>query len=374
MKICFVVNECDFFYSHRLLLAQKLTADADVTLLTDTSRTSSKIIHNIHESGIKIHELASRSINKGLFGHLSYLLKLHKSLKAIKPSHVFFVTLEISFFGALISWLNKNIYSFYLITGVGPYFLNSGLKNKIIFYLYKLIFISKRVNKNTKYIFQNNENKALFLSNGFAHKEQVELIHGSGIEIEEIKFKLRDGKGPLSFLFASRLIKSKGLVEFVEAALAIKKLHPMVIINIAGNLDLKDSDIISDELFSKIKHSREINYLGNLDYDDMQEQYQNSDIFVLPSYSEGLPKAAIEAAASGMPLILSRTSGCLECINAGENGSFVEINDSKSIQQAMEFFIKNPQNITQMSKYSRELANKKFALSNIYPLYKKLIA
>jgi len=163
------------------------------------------------------------------------------------------------------------------------------------------------------------------------------------------------------------------LVEFVEAALAIKKLHPMVIINIAGNLDLKDSDIISDELFSKIKHSREINYLGNLDYDDMQEQYQNSDIFVLPSYSEGLPKAAIEAAASGMPLILSRTSGCLECINAGENGSFVEINDSKSIQQAMEFFIKNPQNITQMSKYSRELANKKFALSNIYPLYKKLI-
>jgi len=373
MKICFVVNECDFFYSHRLLLAQKLTADADVTLLTDTSRTSSKIIHNIHESGIKIHELASRSINKGFFGHLSYLLKLHKSLQAIKPSHVFFVTLEISFFGALSSWLNKNVHTFYLITGVGPYFLNSGLKKKLIFYIYKLIFFSKRIDKNAMYIFQNNENKALFLERGFANARQVKLIHGSGIDLEKIPFKLRDGKKPLSFLFASRLVKSKGLNEFVKASLAVKKLYPMVRINIAGNLDLNDSDSISDEVFNKIKNLKEINYLGNLDHDDMLKQYLNSDIFVLPSYGEGLPKAAIEAAASGMPLILSRTSGCLECINEGENGSFIAIKDSASAQQAMEFFIKNPQKIPQMSKYSRELVNKKFALEEIYPVYKKLI-
>ena len=373
MKICFVVNECDFFYSHRFMLAQKLSADAEVTLLTDTSRTSSKIIHDINESGIKIHELARRSIKKGLFAHLTYLLGLHKSLKAIKPSHVFFVTLEISFFGALSSWLNKNIYTFYLITGLGPYFLSSGLKNKCIFYMYKLIFFSKRIDKNATYIFQNNENKTLFLSSGFTHAKQVKLIHGSGIEIEKIKFKLRDGKRPLSFLFASRLVKSKGLGEFVTASLAIKKLYPMVTINIAGNLDLNDSDIISDELFNIIKNSKEINYLGNLDHDDMQEQYLDSDIFVLPSYSEGLPKAAIEAAASGMPLILSRTSGCLECINAGENGSFIDIKDSESIQQAMEFFIKNPQKIKQMSEYSRDIVNRKFSLGEIYPLYRQLI-
>ena len=372
MKICFVVNECNFFYSHRFILAKKLASSAEVFILTDTSNTRSKIIEKILASNIRLYELPRRTSKKGIFGVFFYLIRLYNAVQKIKPSSLFFVTLELSFFGIIISWFHRKISCFYLITGLGQYFFNKSVKNKIINFIYKIIFLTSRLKLNSKFIFQNTDNKNVLISYGYVLEKQSMLIHGSGVDLNNIKFKTRSGLKPLSFLFSSRLVKAKGIREFIEAGTMIKKLYPKISLNIAGRYDPSDPDRISEKLFKEIQNLNIFNYLGSIDYDDIQQLYLNSDIFILPSYGEGLPKAAIEAATSGMPLILSNVSGCTECLNEGINGFFVDLHDVLSIRNAMEKFIIEPNIINNMSINSRKLIELKFSIEKISDQYKAL--
>ena len=105
----------------------------------------------------------------------------------------------------------------------------------------------------------------------------------------------------------------------------------------------------------------------------MAETLMQSEIFVLPSYGEGLPKAALEAAASGMPLILSDVSGCKECLDDKKNGLLIKSKDVQSLVTAMEWMILNQQQISLMGQVSREIIEKKFSINEIYYAYKNLI-
>ena len=153
----------------------------------------------------------------------------------------------------------------------------------------------------------------------------------------------------------------------------MKKLYPKISLNIAGRYDPSDPDSISEKLFQEIQNLNIFNYLGNIDYDDTQQLYLNADIFILPSYGEGLPKAALEAATSGMPLILSNVSGCAECVHEGINGFVVNVHDALSVKNAMEKFITDPSIIKKMSINSRQLIESKFSIKRISDQYKALL-
>jgi glycosyltransferase involved in cell wall biosynthesis len=374
MRICFVVNECSFFYSHRFELAKQLNSLGEVCLIADLKNTNSEIIKKIQNANIKLQHIEKRSSVKGLPGMFLYYCRLLIAIKNIKPKVLFFVTLEISIIGIMISWIFSRIHSFYLITGFGKYFFGKRLKDRLFYYAYKGIFFSARLNRNTKFIFQNHEDKEYFINKGLSNNKSCILIHGSGVEKYKAR-KFNTNKGSMiSFLFSSRLVIAKGLGEFVKAAEKIKKKHPKVTINILGKYDCNDPDKISEELFKKIHNSNDINYFGEVSYDKVLEHYQNSDIFVLPSHGEGLPKAALEAAASGMPLILSEVSGCKECLVEKENGIFVETQNIQNIVDAMEYFIKHPSEIIRMGTNSQNLIEKKFSINIISRSYKNLLS
>lgn len=373
MKICFVVNKCDFFYSHRFELAKELSSLGEIYLITDFSNVNNEIIKKISRANIKMHPVQKRVTEKGVIGIISYFFRLFRAVKIIKPKAILFVTLEISVLGVILGWFNKRILSLYLITGFGQFLFKKHMKNHFLFFIYKLLFLSTKRRKNSKFIFQNSEDMNIFIHKELSTNENSFLIHGSGINIEKIKpHKREHGKSP-SFLFSSRLVKAKGITEFLQATKTIKNTYPKVSINIAGKHDLQDSDRISDVLLNEIQKSSYINYFGEVSHDDMQCLYKKSDIFVLPSYGEGLPKAALEAAATGMPLILSKTSGCFECIENEKNGIFVEMRNVDSIINAMDYLINRPNEVKDMGKNSRTLIEKKFSLKRISNLYKDLL-
>lgn len=373
IKICFVVNECNFFYSHRFELARKLTSIAEVFLLTDVSTTNKKLLNKIVDADINIRPLQRRTSKKGLIGFFSYFINLFDLINKIKPTAIFFVTLEISLIGSLISFFKKRIYFYYLVTGFGPFLFEQNFKNKFLFYIHKFIFISRKRMDNIKFIFQNTKDKDTFIDLGFTDEKSAVLIHGSGIDLTAYTFKKRDFDKPLSFLFASRLVKAKGIREYLEASQIIKETYPEISIYIAGKYDPKDPDRISKELFHNIQNSDFVEYLGNVPHDKIYETYMNSDIFVLPSYGEGLPKAALEAAASGMPLILSNVSGCKECLEYKKNGLFIKTQDVESMKTAMVWMILNQQQASKMSVASRDLIERKFSINKIYHSYVDLI-
>jgi len=372
-KVCFVVNECGFFYSHRFELAKKLASLSEVYLITDVSLTNKKIIKKIIDADINIHTLKARASSKGLIALFSYFIGLLRLINKIKPSTILFVTLEISLFGALISFFKKNIDFYYLITGFGPFLFAKSLKNKFLFHIIKFIFSTKKRLSNYKFIFQNIEDKDIFINLGFTLEKMTVVIRGSGIDLNKHHFHNRDDIKSLSFIFASRLVKAKGIREFLNAAKIIKKAYPKIKINIAGKYDPADPDTISEELFKEIEISNHAQYLGDINHDEMAETLMQSDIFVLPSYGEGLPKAALEAAASGMPLILSDVSGCKECLDDKKNGLLIKSKDVQSLVTAMEWMILNQQQISLMGQVSREIIEKKFSINEIYYAYKNLI-
>lgn len=373
MKTCFVVNKCSFFYSHRFELAKKLASLGEVVLITDTKGTDASVIKNIIANNIKIRSVSKRNSRRGLFGFIMYFFRVFNAIGHTKPQAIFFVTLEISFVGVLISWFRKKHSSYFLITGLGPFFFNKTIKNQLVNCIFKIVFLTSGLSQKNKYIFQNHNDRNIFLEKKFISVNQSNIIHGNGIPIDKIYYKKRLPSNSLSFLFASRLVISKGINEFIAASKIVKNLYPEISINIAGKYDPTDPESISYNDYKEILNIDIFNFLGDIPHDDMQECYKNSDIFVLPSYSEGLPKAALEAAATGMPLILSNVSGCKDCLIEGKNGLFVKPFDEVDLANQMQNMINLSFKIDEMSKQSRLLIEEKFSLELIAKQYEKII-
>ena len=166
------------------------------------------------------------------------------------------------------------------------------------------------------------------------------------------------------FLFAARLIKSKGLSEFLQAGKILIAKYPETKFFVAGKYDLENPETISEKTFASLKESN-IEFLGEISYEEMNNLYKKATVFVLPSYREGLPKAALEAASTGMPLILTNVPGCRECVEDNINGYLIREKDSNDLISKMETIILNPKTIRPMSMSSRKIIEKRFSLNLI---------
>jgi glycosyltransferase involved in cell wall biosynthesis len=141
---------------------------------------------------------------------------------------------------------------------------------------------------------------------------------------------------------------------------------------VAGKLDLENPETISEKTYESLKDSR-IEFLGELPYEEMNNLYKKATIFVLPSYREGLPKSALEAASTGMPLILTNVPGCRECVVDNVNGYLIREKDSNDLISKMERFILNPEIIKPMGMSSRKIIEKRFSLNLISQEFLRLI-
>ena len=214
----------------------------------------------------------------------------------------------------------------------------------------------------------------LFNSLGFAHKKNSIVIPGNGINNNRFSFFQRDYTQQPIFFFASKLLVSKGVEEYLEAARQLTKKDINAKFLIAGKYDLNESDPISARSYEALRNDDQINYLGELSYEQMSEALNNSTIFVLPSYGEGLPKVLLEAAATGLPLIATDVPGCRDCIENGKNGILIKPRDIQGLKNAMESLIfSHADTMLEYSKRSTLIVNSKYSLDVITEKYICLI-
>ena len=372
MKICFVVSEVGFFLSHRYALAKEISSKHHVVLITDTSKATPGNFLKLKDAGIEVIPLKKRPNSASLGEYLTYILKLTKKINICSPEYIFFTTIEISMFGALIHNLISVKKTFFLITGFGPFFLPNDLRTRLFRAINKLAYLFLIFNKNYKFIFQNQDDMNIFISKNISHKSNSILIRGSGINTKEFPFIERGEKKELTFLFAARLVKSKGFNEFLEAGKILMTKYPETKFVVAGKIDFTNPETISEKTFKSLINSR-IEFLGEVSHEEMNNLYKKATIFVLPSYREGLPKAALEAASTGMPLILTNVPGCRECVADNINGYLIRAKDSNDLISKMEKFILNSEIIRPMSISSRKIVEKRFSLNLISQEFLKLI-
>lgn len=184
--------------------------------------------------------------------------------------------------------------------------------------------------------FQNETDRALFVSARLATPKQALLLPGSGIDTARFPAAPpRDGdaRDEIVFLLIARLVRDKGVFEYVEAARLLRALHPRVQCRILGFLDVENRTAISRETVASWVEEGIIDYLGAAD--DVRPHIADSDCVVLPSYREGTSRVLLEAAAMARPIVATDVPGCREVVEHQRTGLLCAVRDGRSLAEAM---------------------------------------
>ena len=355
------VSHASFFISHRLelaLLARERGYDVKIAL---------------GELDIDLKILKDKKIDffyvpiyRGSINPLKDLIsffKIWKLFKKINPDIVHLVTIKPYLYGGIIARFTNVPSVVSAISGLGSLFIDKSLKNRLLrlfFYpFYKFAFN----HFNQTIIFQNNDDVKLLNDWGVLKMHKVKILKGSGTDIEKF-LQIEEPNGlPPVVCFAARLLKDKGIYEFISAAEILKKRSIKARFLIAGDLDIKNPTSLNLNDLNDLKKNRNIEILGYTK--DIEKLFSKVNIICLPSYREGFPKTLIEAAAAGRAVITSDVPGCRDAIIPNQTGMLVPPKDSKKLADAIEYLIKNPQIRIAMGKAGRELAKKEFQVQKI---------
>jgi len=307
--------------------------------------------------------LTRRGLNP--IADLGSLLHLKQVLYRIKPDIVLSYTFKPVVYGSMaarMAWVGhkKRVYS--MITGLGYAFTeDKGFKRRMLFNIAKGMYRSG-LKSCDGIIFQNPDDQAFFQKlDVIPDHAQTTVVGGSGIDLEHFAVAPLPEK-PV-FLCLSRLVRSKGVGLFVEAARRLKEKHPEAIFRIAGPME-EGGDGIKPSEVAAWKKEGVVEILDPVD--DVRPLIGGSSVYVLPSYyREGTPRSILEAMSMGRAIVTSDAPGCRETVVEGQNGFLTPLKDVDAITNSMEKFITDPTLATTMGAASRKLAEEKFDVDKV---------
>jgi glycosyltransferase involved in cell wall biosynthesis len=218
------------------------------------------------------------------------------------------------------------------VAGLGAVFIGGGWLKRFVSILYKLAF-----KNSSKVFFQNKDDLELFLKNKLISRQLTGVLPGSGINLNHfapinVSLGLTLNR-PFKFLLIARMLKDKGVVEFVNAAQMLKESGMKAEFSLLGFLDVQNPAAISTEQMRTWTEQGFVKYLGTSD--DVREHIAQADCIVLPSYREGTPRSLLEAAAMAKPIIATNVVGCKEVVVDGENGLLCEAKNALDLASKM---------------------------------------
>lgn len=357
--------------SHRLPLALHAIERGDeVYLLTlDTGRKEELEQRGIHFIDIPFERSGSNPLHE-----FKCIEALRSAYKRIQPDVIHHITLKASLLGCFAAKLahKKNVIN--AISGFGYMFTKGrkGIKQAVVNFLIHFAFRSD----SFSFILQNPDDVRAVKEMKLVPDKNIFLIKGSGVDLNEFAYSEPQKHEKICCLFPARILRDKGVVEFIQAAMQLKNEYEgKAVFVLAGDCDEENPAVLHE---SELKEMLVPGYIEWVGYQKkMIPVYTSSDIVVLPSYREGLPKSLIEACAIGRPIVTTDAIGCRECVNDEVNGFLVPVIDSKSIASALRKLFDNEELRLQMGKKSRELAEEDFSIDSViektFAIYKNYI-
>lgn len=303
------------------------------------------------------------------------LLEIIRLIKRIKPDKGLHYTIKPIVYGGLAAKF-CGIASFYsMVEGLGRAFMpieSFGHWVASIFAkgLYRIGLVG-----SDRVFFLNSDDMRQFVSAGYVSASKAVLLNGIGIDLDFYPQKNLVRHSYVCFLMIARLLKDKGVREYVEAARMVRKNYPHAEFLLAGDLDENPSSVKREELDSW-QNENIIRYVGYVE--DVRSLYEDCDVYVLPSYREGTPRTVLEAMSTGRAVITTDVPGCRETVTGfrrtkeettdfevGCNGILVPVKNARKLAAAMEFFLEKPEQIAAMGKESRFYAEKRYDVHNV---------
>ncbi len=362
-SILFVCGNGDTLVRFRLELIKRFL-EQGFEVHAFTPEISSNFLEELQNLGVEFHKIKFQRKSVGLINTFVSIFDIVRKIKHIKPDIIFSYTHKSVVVGSICAWISgvKNSYS--LITGTGHIFDKDSLKRKInrILGIYGFMVALSR---NKKVFFQNQDDLNLFSELGIVNPSKSVLVNGSGVDLELFSVTPLP-KDPV-FICLSRLIKSKGLIEYANAAALVREKSPNAKFLLYGFPDEHYDSISEDEIKNDWFSKYGIEYLGFSS--NPQESIAKGSVYVLLSYNEGTPRSVLEAMAMGRAIITTNVSGCRETVQEGRNGFLVEVKSPRSAASAMNLLL-NESLRESMGKASREYCEEKF---NVHEVNKTLI-
>ena len=357
MKFLLISPKNRTVYNFRGDLIKKIISCGYEVVVTGPDLTD---VEKITELGARFEEISMNKTGTSVIGDLKYCFILIKLFRKEKPDVTLGYTVKPVIYGAIAARFAgvKNVNG--MVTGGGYTFTAKTLKAKMIGILVRILYIIGFMCTNNV-IFQNTDDLEEFCRIKLTSKKKCHVVNGSGVNMERFK-PMPIPEKPVFFML-SRLLKSKGVVEYLKAAEIIKEKYPDVQFNLLGKFEYQMQDAVSED-FVKDYINRGIIQLFPETH-DVRPYFEKCSVFVLPSYREGTPRTVLEAMAMGRAIITTDTNGCRETVKDGINGYLIPVEDATALAEKMELMLNNPELIKQMGEESIKYCKEKFEVNRV---------
>lgn len=315
--------------------------------------------HVFFEYGIEYRKIEVQRNGVNPINDFKTLYSIYRVLKSIHPEKIFAFQAKTIIYGAMAAYLVQIDDVYPLIAGIGSTFLSNTLKARV---LRRVLTIEYTIafKKCHTLFFQNVDDVRVFRDLGIIKNQNAVLLHGSGVNIE--KYSVFPLPSTTAFICIGRLIRDKGIVEYLDACRLLKSRYPRIRCLLVGPFDTNPSAIKPEELNTYISDGV-IEFYG--EQKDVRPFLKQASVFVLPSYREGTPKTVLEAMACGRAVITTNAPGCKETVVDGKNGFLVPIKDVDSLYEKMCWFVENADEIGSMGLIGRKMAEETFDVNKV---------
>lgn len=333
MKALLVANTDWYLYNFRRALAHRLQQSGyEVTLVCPPG----PYVDKLRNLGFQCALLHFPVDGLSPLKELRVLFALIALYRRERPSIVHHFTIRCVLYGSIAARLVGGISVINALTGIGHIFTADGVKARFlrqgVGFLYRHFLTGSR----SRAVFQNSDDMDALVDAGMADAARSHLIPSSGVNCSTFRRSQErpssDGQR-LNVLFASRLIREKGVVEYIEAAKMLRSHDLPARFMLAGDIYEQNPSSLTRSDLRAIRESGVVDVLGHVD--DMRAVLDETDIVVLPSYREGCPRILVEAAAMGIPIVATDVPGCRVVVDDEINGYLVPPRDVNSLARAI---------------------------------------
>lgn len=352
------------FYGFRADLIRKLVKEQQ-QVYAFTSEYTDSCLDQIKALGAipVTYQLSRGGLNP--FADIASVLELTRKIKQIKPDVVFSYFAKPVIYGTLAAKRAKVPLIIGMLEGLGYTFTEQptgqNFKTKLIrniqVLLYRLAFPYL-----DQMIFLNPDDHKDLIEAYRLKVAKVHILGGIGLDLSQYPYSLITHDS-INFLFIGRLLKEKGIFEFIEAIRIVKKKYPQAQFTVLGAIDFQNMGALKQETLDQLIQEKLFEYPGHVTR--VHDWIRASSVFVLPSYREGIPRSTQEAMAIGRPVITTDVPGCRETVIDGVNGFLVAKWDAQALADKMCYFIEHPEQVNIMGRESNKIALERFDVNKV---------
>lgn len=358
-RVLFVDNDVNSFYSYRIEMAR---ATRDNGFDVHIACPPGKAMEILLKEGFTFHPIPMTRSGLKPWKEIGTIVALFKLYRKLRPDLVHHLRLKPVLYGGLAASAARVPAVVGLLTGLGYVFIAETGKASI---LRKLVTLSCKLafrRGNQRVIFQNPDDRFVFVESQILPAHKTVLIKGSGVDVKTYAPTPEPAGIPV-VLLAARMLRDKGVVEFVEAAQSLRKAGVQARFVLVGETDPGNPTAISIDQLRQWADAGDIEWWGQRS--KMQDVLAQSHIVCLPSLREGVPKVLIEAASCGRPIVTTDAPGCREIVRSGENGLLVPVRDSRALAEALRLLIENAALRASMGAKGREIVVEEFSVERV---------